>query len=52
MSPMIRMILVKENTKKQGDYESFLQGRALGPPQISSSYNFEKKKENGERILY
>jgi hypothetical protein len=29
----------------------FLQGRALGPPQISSSYNFENENENGERIL-
>jgi hypothetical protein len=27
MSPMIRMILVKENTEKQGDYESLLPPR-------------------------
>jgi hypothetical protein len=49
MSPMVRLILVKENTKKKRTMSSFfLQGRALGPPQISSSYNFEN--ENGERI--
>jgi hypothetical protein len=27
MSPMMRMILVKENTEKQGDYESLLPPR-------------------------
>jgi hypothetical protein len=30
----------------------FLQGRALGTPQISSSYNLEKENENGEIILF
>jgi hypothetical protein len=28
----------------------FLQERALGPPQIISSYNFENENENGEII--
>jgi hypothetical protein len=42
MSPMARIILVKENKKKKEHYGSLLpQGRALGPPQLSSSYDFE-----------
>jgi hypothetical protein len=52
MSPMIRLILVKENIEKQGDYEFLLPPReGSWTPQVSSSYNFENENENGERIL-
>jgi hypothetical protein len=43
MSPMERILLVKKKTlrRKRTLGPFFLQGRALGPPQLSSSYNFE-----------
>jgi hypothetical protein len=54
MSPMVRLILVKEYTKKKEDYESLLPPReGYWTPQIRSSYKFENENENenGERIL-
>jgi hypothetical protein len=51
MSPMIRLILVKEYTEKQGDYESLLPPREGSWTPTSKLFLQQIKMKNGERTL-
>jgi hypothetical protein len=51
MSPMMRLILMKEYTEKQGDYESLLPPREGSCIPTSKLFLQQIKMENDERTL-